>query len=123
MIKYFKNFFDELTNYLTLGMVIAFLPLLIVCCSIVHDLFFDSKITEGKVIEKHFIASSYSEVIVPVEGTSLTTNIKRIHIPEKYSIVVKKGSSKETFYVDELTFYKINIGSYFSTNEKLVISK
>lgn len=123
MIKYFKNFFDEPANFLTLAMVIAFLPFLIVCCSIAHDSFFNTKITEGKVIEKHFIASSYSEVIVPVEGTSLTTNIKRIHIPEKYSIVVEKGSSKETFYIDEFTFYKINIGSYFSVDEKSVISK
>ena len=116
MIKYFKNFFDEPTKFLTLSMVFALLPFLLVCCSIVHDAFFDTKITEGKVIEKHFIASSYSEVIVPVEGTPLTTNIKRIHIPEKYSIVVKKGSSKETFYIDEFTFYKINIGSYFSAD-------
>lgn len=123
MIKYFKNFFDEPTIYLTLVMAVALLPLLIVCCSIAHDLFFDSKITEGKVIEKHFIAPSYSEVICSVEGTSLTTIIKRIHIPAKYSIVVKKDSSKETFYVDSHTFYKINVGSYFSTNEKLVISK
>lgn len=123
MIKYFENFFEEPNIYITLMTAITFLPLLIICWSIVHDLFFDSKITEGKVIEKHFIASSYSEVICPVEGTSLTTIIKRVHIPAKYSIVVKKDSSKETFYVDSHTFYKINVGSYFSTNEKLVISK
>lgn len=118
MFKDIKDFIEDVIGIFPL---VATVVVVLSVIFLIHVLFsvyyFGStpKITEGKVIEKHFTASSYSETITPVKGVPLTTISERTHIPAKYFIVVEQGSSKETFYVDERTFYKTALGSYFTT--------
>lgn len=127
----FRNIKDFIEGVIDIFPLVATVIVVLSVIFLIHVLFsvyyFGStpKITEGRVIEKHFTAPSYLERITPVKGVPLTTISEQTHIPAKYSIIVEQGSSKETFYVDELTFYKTVLGSYFTTelSSKKKVSK